>query len=457
MNVFVRATNHHCANWGVGKLISVDDSIATVSWFDSPLSEPCLERIPATHLAPVILERQTRVYWLERSAGTWHVGRVRDADDMRVEVRFPNGRDLVLSLSDIEVRWDRPIDDPSAFLAAQLNESPQFAQARSRFTQSLIGQRGACSGMSALISSVIDLEPHQYEVVKRVLQDPIQRYVLADEVGLGKTIEAGVLIRQYVLDNPQDHRVSVIVPPALVLQWRRELRKRFLLGDFLDDSLHVLSISASPQELLERLRASGMVVIDEAHHLSRDPELYARLRDAIIAVPRLLLLSATPALHNERGFLEMLHLLDPHVFKLSDEAAFRRRIVHRQALAESVAGLIPENLLQIEDFLDDLLQRFPEDPLLNEHAEQVRGVVIELPDESEPRFIEALTRLRAHLSETYRLDRRILRNRRRDLPFLTPRRAGASRIDYVSATGAQLIQAAEDWRRTLGYKTCSDS
>jgi ATP-dependent helicase HepA len=358
LNVFVRATNHHCANWGVGKLISVDDSIATVSWFDSPLSDPRHERIPATHLAPVILERQTRVYWLERSAGTWHVGRVRDADDMRVEVRFPNGRDLVLSLSDIEVRWDRPIDDPSAFLAAHLNESPQFAQARSRFTQSLIGQRGACSGMSALISSVIDLEPHQYEVVKRVLQDPIQRYVLADEVGLGKTIEAGVLIRQYVLDNPQDHRVSVIVPPALVVQWRRELRKRFLLGDLLDDSLHVLSISASPQQLLEKLRESGMVVIDEAHHLSRDPN---STRDSAMrsSLFRAYFCSPRPGPPQRTRFPRDASSPGPTTYSnYRTRPHFERRIEHRQALAESVAGLIPENLLQIEDFLDDLHQRF---------------------------------------------------------------------------------------------------
>ena len=447
MTVFVRATNHHCANWGVGKLLSVSNSIATISWFDSPLREPHIEHIDSQRLTPVILEPQTRVYWLERRTGIWHVGRVRDADDMRVEVRFANRRDLILSLSDIEVRWDHPIDDPSAFLAAQLNESPQFAQARSRFNQSLIAQRGASSGMSAFISSIIDLEPHQYEVVKRVLQDPIQRYLLADEVGLGKTIEAAVLIRQYVLDNPHDHDVSVIVPPALVLQWRRELRKRFLLGDLLDDSLHVLPNNASPQELRKRISKSGMVVVDEAHHLTRIPELYAQLRDPIIAAPRLLLLSATPVLHNERGFLEMLHLLDPDAFRLSDELAFRRRIEHRQALAESVAGLIPENLFQIEDFLDDLLQRFPDDPLLTGNAEQLRNILNALPDESDPEFLESLTRLRAHLTETYRLDRRILRNRRRDLPFLTPRRTGVSRVDHISASSARLIQAVEDWRR----------
>ena len=199
---FVRVREHFCEKWGTGKLLDVSDLCATVSWFDSPFCEPRIEHIDTTHLVPVILERQTRVYWLDQSAHTWRVGRVIDADDIRAQVRFPNSEDHVLPLSSLEVRWDRPISDPSAFLAAQINESPQFAQARSQFTRSQIAQRGACSGMSGLISSIIELEQHQYEVVKRVLQDPIQRYLLADEVGLGKTIEAGVLIRQYVLDSP---------------------------------------------------------------------------------------------------------------------------------------------------------------------------------------------------------------------------------------------------------------
>ena len=50
----------------------------------------------------------------------------------------------------------------------------------------------------------MELEEHQYNIVKRVNMDPIQRYLLADEVGLGKTIEACAVIRQYVLDQPEN-------------------------------------------------------------------------------------------------------------------------------------------------------------------------------------------------------------------------------------------------------------
>lgn len=456
---FVQAKGHDSRLLGIGKVIELSDSGATVSWFDSPLTDHYLDYIPRKFLQPVILDPQTRVYWLDRDANVWRVGRILDADDLQAYVRFANGKDLSLPLSELEVRWDRPVDDPSVFLASQINESPVFAQARTQFTKSLIEQRGACSGMSALISSVIDLEQHQYEVVKRVLQDPVQRYLLADEVGLGKTIEAGVLIRQYVLDNVTDHSVVVIAPSSLVVQWRRELRKRFLLGDLLDISLFILSMDEEPAKLLEALQKTSMVVIDEAHHLSNDALLYSALREAIIAVPRVLLLSATPVLHNERGFLEMLHLLNPDVFKLEEENSFRERIENRQVLAETVAGLVPENLLQIEDYIDDLSARFPSDPLLQEYLTDLRNIVITFPDETDDQFIEKLRSVRAHLTETYKLDRRILRNRRRDLPFLTPERAGLKRVTYSSAEKAALVQAVEVWRNSAADSvySCEDS
>lgn len=446
MAVFVRVRQHPRQSWGVGKVTETATAKCVVTWFDSPLTEPHSEYIPTVALERITLEPQSRVYWLDPTAGVWRVGRVLDADTEVALVRFPNAEDHRLPTDVLQVRWDRPVADPCAFLAERICESPAFAEARTGFARALIAQRGASGGMSGLISSVIALEPHQVEVIRRVLQDPVQRYLLADEVGLGKTIEAGVLIRQYVLDNPHGHRVLVLTPPALVVQWQRELRTRFLLGYLLGDSIRVLPLDAGPERLLEQVRWAAMVIIDEAHHLSRDPTLYQTLRGAIAAAPRLLLLSATPVLHNERGFLEMLHLLDPDVFPLADEAAFRKRIQHRQGLAEAVAGLVPENLLQIEVYLDDLAVRFPDDAGLGSLMDPLRAIARALPDESDPALLDALAALRAHLTETYRLDRRILRNRRRDLSFLTPKRAGLTRIRYRCAATARLVQACEAWR-----------
>ncbi|RST52631.1 SNF2-related protein [Variovorax sp. MHTC-1] len=75
--------------------------------------------------------------------------------------------------------------------------------------------------ITSLPSSGIELVSHQVSVVRRVLSDPVKRYLLADEVGMGRTIEAGFVIRQCLLDEPHA-RVVVLAPATLVEQWEGE-------------------------------------------------------------------------------------------------------------------------------------------------------------------------------------------------------------------------------------------
>ena len=129
-----------------------------------------------------------------------------------------------------------------------------------------------------------------------------------------------------------------------------------------------------------------MLVIDEAHHLTKsrstlDGSVYSEIAAAAPDIERILLLSATPALHNERGFLEMLHLLDPRAYPLDGEAAFRRKIEGRQALAEIVAGLTPQNVLYLDYTINQLAERFSDDALLQEHALSLRAVIDTMPGE----------------------------------------------------------------------------
>ena len=160
----------------------------------------------------------------------------------------------------------------------------------------------------------------------------------------------------------------------------------------------------------------------------------------------MLLLSATPAFHNERGFLEMLHLLDPRTYPLEDEEAFRRKVRDRQTIAEIVATLTPQNALHLDYVLDQLGGLLPDDALLQEHARALRSLLDEMPPEDDPVLIDAVAKVHAHLSEVYRLHRRILRYRRRSVSGLTPDRAGCSVIEYRSPDRTSLIAAVEDWR-----------
>ena len=447
----------HQASWvelGIGKLVSATAGIGVVRFFDHPDDpDPPRVRIALAHVQPVQLPVQSRVYRLDEASSRWQVGRVLDGEGDDLLVQFPNKKIANVPVAELEIRCRRPIRNPLTFLARQVTETPRFSDARSLFMKEVTRQRAACQGMSALLSSSIQITDYQHKVIKRVLQDPVQRYLLADEVGLGKTIEAGVLIRQFILDNPRTAQVLVVVPAALVDQWRAELIRKFNLDVWMDESLRVVG-SDKLLEVKRCLGAAEMLVIDEAHHLSTDEDengvsLFGLVCQYAPSVKAMLLLSATPALTDTQGFLKMLHLLDPVVFPLNDLDGFKRRIESRQFIAELVAGLIPENALVMEDDLDRLMVAFQDDALLQARVARLRPIVQGLPDEDDEEFVEALDAVRTHIAETYKLHRRILRNRRRSFPWATPKRSGLRRVAYTCQHQSQRNAAIEDLRLML--------
>jgi ATP-dependent helicase HepA len=397
------------------------------------------------------------VYYYDQRSKYWEIGRVVDHVDKDVFVRFPNSRELRLQEHEVHVRWRQPLEDPTAHLATFLNETPRFAEARSKFVQSVISQRTAFEGMAGLASSNIEIEPHQYRVVKRVLHDHMQRYMLADEVGLGKTIEAGILIRQHVLDHPHDHNVLVVAPTAIVDQWENELVGRFHLAHWLElDSIDVVGYD-DVNKLAKRLSAASMIVIDEAHYLSElyksteatKRQQYERIRKHALRVNNLLLLTATPVTGDDEGFLCVLHLLDPVIYKLDDLAGFAQRISNRQNIAESVATLVPENLGFMGDLIPRIEELFPDDRLLLEQLDELKAQIQLIDDPEHPEYVLRVQSIRHHLAETYRLHRRILRNRRAALTYLTPQRAGLLIRTYSDDGIGSMMSWLDGWREKM--------
>jgi ATP-dependent helicase HepA len=234
---FVVATGQGADN--IAKLVDAIGNVGVIEYFDSP-SGPCLEtrRVPLKELRRIELATQTRVFKLDPASGGWSVGRVDGGlvsgkalgkNEDHYHIRFPNNRDERVPISQLFVRRTNPVEDPIEYLASMITDTPFFFDGRSRIVRHIANQRRLFGGLTNLASSAIDLLEHQVSVVRKVLSDPIQRYLLADEVGLGKTIEAGILIRQHLLDHPAKAKVLVIVPDHLVSQWRKELRNKFYI------------------------------------------------------------------------------------------------------------------------------------------------------------------------------------------------------------------------------------
>jgi ATP-dependent helicase HepA len=451
---FVKVDKDVLSARGLGKVIQQRAGKVLLEFFDVP-GRPCttcwIEKSKVTQTA---LPPQTRVFVRSIDGRTWRVGRVLHGQGDSILIQLPNATAANVEVERVFVRSPGALAEPTDFLAQRINETPLFANARTEFVAAVTAQRTASLGMGAMLSSQIELNAYQFDVIRRVLQDPVQRYLLADEVGLGKTIEAGVVIRQYFIDDPAGARALVIAPRALVDQWRQELRERFALGCDIDaDMLHVVAADdvAAIEEVIDDV---GMLVVDEAHHLARaDGEeglLYDILETHAARVQRLLLLSATPALVDETGFLRMVHLLDPMTFPLDDVEGFRQRIARRQDVAEAVAALVPANMFILDRYLDRLGEAFPDDALLACHVKDLREVLANFPEETDEEFLDALATLKSHLSETYRLHRRILRNRRGAVPsWVTPRRKGLDRWRYECPATTSFAAAVETFRLAM--------
>ena len=171
---------------------------------------------------------------------------------------------------------------------------------------------------------------HQTETVRKVLKQFRGRVLLADEVGLGKTIEAGMVLKEYALRGMAE-RVLVLTPASLVGQWREELETKFGLASattydalvrddpalFWDQPRIIASIAtARRREHMEELakRQFDIVVVDEAHHLRDRDSAGWKLVDALNK-RFLLLLSATPVQNDLVELYNLLTLLKPGIFK----------------------------------------------------------------------------------------------------------------------------------------------
>jgi ATP-dependent helicase HepA len=454
--IFVRSKENQN---GIGKLVERNEQTSLVEYFDSPTApERPRVLVNTDSLVAVQLDHQTRVYFFDQKTGNWRSGRIEDHIDDICLIALPNHGEVRLSESEVYTRWNRPIQDPCEHLAARVCETPFFHSSRAELLASFVRQRAASTGMTGILSAPIALERHQVEVVRRVLQDPVQRYLLADEVGLGKTIEAGVIIRQYVLDHLQTHRVLVIAPETLVGQWESELSDRCQLGEQFDHNVKIVALEKLTETPREQLTA-GMVVVDEAHQAVRGWEQskssFLRTRFELLraitapeTAPRLLLLSATPVRRNEDGFLALLHLLDPAVYSLSNKEAFREKVAKRQELADLFYAFTEgQQSFFLEGMVDQLAAMFPRDSRMLGLLDSLRPWLDVSVSEDSTGRRAAIRAVRTHLSETYRLHRRLLRNRRSaEVEGLLPGRQGLIQVPYCDPVARLVEQGLEKWR-----------
>ena len=282
----------------------------------------------------------------------------------------------------LEVFWEREVD----------------AEVRGETTWDTVGQRGFDeprvfgSYLSTLrwncvtstdpglfqapLRAGIDVKPYQLEPLRKALRMPRVSLFIADDVGLGKTIEAGLIMRELLL-RQKVHRVVVVAPPSVVLQWKGEMESRFGLGFAVMDRQYITEMrrqrgwginpwathtrfilsqalvrdEAYAGPLRDWLGDGGkqaLLILDEAHNAAPasgskfaiDSKLTRSIRDLAGRFEHKLFLSATPHNGHSNSFSALLEILDPTRF-------CRGVAVRRQDLEDVMVRRLKEDLRQI--------------------------------------------------------------------------------------------------------------
>ncbi|HWI55643.1 MAG TPA: SNF2-related protein, partial [Bacillota bacterium] len=226
------------------------------------------------------------------------------------------------------------------------------------------------SPVRGFLGGRIDLIPHQLYIAQEVANRHAARVMLSDEVGLGKTIEACLILHRLLLTG-RANRILVLVPESLVHQWFVEMLRRFNVwlnifdeercaaieaGDpganpFLDDQLVLTSINflAADRRRAAQAVAAGwdVLVVDEAHHLEWSEAAPSREYQVVEELSRkaegLLLLTATPEQLGVESHFARLRLLDPDRYR--DLATFQAEAKDYRDTAELAEKLLAATAL----------------------------------------------------------------------------------------------------------------
>ncbi|WP_456296642.1 RNA polymerase-associated protein RapA [Vibrio sp. AK197] len=368
---------------GLGTVVALDGRTVTLMFAASEEN-----RVYARHDAPVTRvtfnvgdEVESQQGWfltveqvVEDSGVVTYVGTRSDTEQQGVELR-----EIMLSH---QIRFNKPQDK---LFAGQIDRMDNFVLRYRALTNQYQQHRSPMRGLCGMRAGLI---PHQLFIAHEVGRRHAPRVLLADEVGLGKTIEAGMIIHQQVLSGRAE-RILIVVPETLQHQWLVEMLRRFNLHfSIFDEERCVESVAEgeNPFETqqyvlcsLNFLRKSreryqqaldaewDLLVVDEAHHLewSQDnpSREYQVIEGLANSAPGVLLLTATPEQLGRESHFARLRLLDPDRFY--DYHAFVEEEQQYEPVADAVAALFSGEELQndAKNKITELLSEQDVEPL----------------------------------------------------------------------------------------------
>ena len=343
-------------------------------------------RIYAVAQAPLTRIALNKGEQLHHQAG-WQ-GEVLDVQEMNgllfYLVKNAQGEEIIVNEKELSpiISFSQAKD---RLFSSQIDRSEHFAL---RYQTLLHQQAQFQSPLRGLRGNRAGLIPHQLHIAQEVGNRINPRVLLADEVGLGKTIEAGMILQNQLFAE-KVQRVLIIVPETLQHQWLVEMLRRFNLHfslfdeerceDFAEQAINPFStesliicaldwLKAHPNRVQQAIEAKfDCLIVDEAHHLAWSENApsaaYLLVEQLANAIPSVLLLTATPEQLGLESHFARLRLLDPERFY--DYQSFLKEQENYQPVADAVQSLLSEKPLSAveKNHISDLLNEQDIEPL----------------------------------------------------------------------------------------------
>jgi SNF2 family DNA or RNA helicase len=247
--------------------------------------------------------------------------------------------------------------------------------------------------------TAIDKHWYQIETARKVLRQLGGRALLADEVGLGKTIEAGLILSEY-LARGMIQSLLILTPASLVSQWQQELQTKFSIDTVTTDDKQLqlnpnefwrtnnrliasLNTAKSAKHFnLVTTRSWDLVIVDEAHHLKNRSTLNWKLVNALNK-RFILMLTATPVQNSLVELFNLLTLLKPGLLKT--EAAFKKEYV------SSKNGRVPKNPEKLRQLMREVMVRNTRSLVDVQLPKRFATTITVSPSKSEEKLYQDLT------------------------------------------------------------------
>lgn len=210
-------------------------------------------------------------------------------------------------------------------------------------------------GFKELAGCKIFLLPHQINTIMRCIQAEPCRYMLADEVGMGKTIEAISILKIYLM-NKSNRNILIMVPSTLAEQWKTELLFKFDICVGALSNGNRIELKAIEKMSMDEVGADwDFIIVDEVHKYLHDKSVYSDILNLSKSVDNILLLSATPIQQITDEYLNLLRILDPSRYDNISNDEFTSMLKKRDAVVKK-AVLVKDDLDDYEEIINECIE-----------------------------------------------------------------------------------------------------